>query len=263
MKLFGHEFGKHEEPKAANPAEVAAAEAAAAAPTIEAPAETMEAVPTATTEALGTAAVVSNEAFNIPTTEVSEEAVTDALGTDAALLDTTEAEANGTMDEVSAAPASEDKYANMQPMAAKDAVLEGAMTDAPEMHTEIKEATAAGELDTAPDTLTASDEAIIEGLNLPAVGSEEGEAALIATDTSVPSLGKEVDELNTLEQASVLAPEEHIGVPVTTNEEIVDALHLPEAGSPDATVVLEESSVETPIVGAEAPASAETPEQQQ
>lgn len=252
MKLFGHEFGHHEVPQpAASPAEVAAAEAAAniaEAPVAEASAD-----------------------FQVPTIEsatpVTDEAVKEAMGAAASLLDTTEAQANGTMDVAPTTPTSTDT--DMKPMAASQARIEGqigrSLDDAMDTHSEIVEANASGELDKVPEVPTDGDNEIIDALRLPEVGNKT-EEDLISSDTSIPSVGAEVDTLNNLETESVLSAGELESLPgpvAATDETIVNELNLPEAGSAESVAILNEADTTAPAAEADVPVTNEqTPEQQ-
>ena len=195
MKLFGHEFGHNEEQKpTTNVAEVAAVD-----PKPEAPAEAI----TPANEATANYQIPLNPEA-APT--VSDADMQKAMGATAAnLLNTSSAEANGTMDTATPveapepthtelegiATASNDKYANMQPIAASEAMaanlaptdpldvaVADATTDIPtlqsEVHTaEVAEASTMGVMDSVPELPTAADDEIVEGLNLPAAGQED------------------------------------------------------------------------------------------
>ena len=194
-------FGHKKEAEPANPDAVAPA---AAEPITEQPI-------TPAAEAVTPPAVEASADFQVPTSAetqptVSEEAVQKAMGSTAAnLLNTTEAEANGTMDiaapiETPApthveldgiAAVSDDKYANMQPVAASEAMqaniapvdqldveVADATTDIPTLQSEVQtaeraEASTIGVMDSVPELPTAADDAIVEGLNLPAAGQED------------------------------------------------------------------------------------------
>lgn len=241
MNFFGHKLGHDKAPQTAtNPAEVAAAEAAA----------NIAAAPVAETSA----------DFQVPTTEsehvVTDEAVKEAMGAAASLLDTTEAQANGTMDVVPA-PAETVSEATYEGQVAHS------LSDAADAHVEFTSAEANGQLDVAPTAPTDGDNEIINGLNLPETGGETGEAAIISSDMDTPSVGAQVDELNTIETEAMFSPEETQGLPAVTENEIIDGLNLPEAGSAESMAILNEADAVAPVADAEAPVTNEqTPEQQ-